>query len=54
MSNIIYTEKYRPNDINLMSLEKYNKLFINNILHMDSFPNLIFYGPPVQVKLQLL
>ena len=46
MSNIIYTEKYRPKDIELMSLDKYNKLFINNILSMDNFPNLIFYGPP--------
>ena len=46
MSNIIYAEKYRPTDINMISLDKYNKLFINNILLMDSFPNLIFYGPP--------
>lgn len=47
MNNTIpWVEKYRPKNLNTIILNPYNKKFINNIIEMNYFPNLLFYGPP--------
>jgi len=50
MNNIKQTtpwvEKYRPDTFDKIVLEKYNKLFLENIISMDMFPNILLYGPP--------
>ena len=41
-----WIEKYRPDNINNVILDKNNKQIINNIIKKKYFPNLLFYGPP--------
>jgi DNA polymerase III delta prime subunit len=41
-----WVEKYRPITFDNIVLEKYNKIFLQNIISNDSFPNLLLYGPP--------
>ena len=41
-----WVEKYRPETFNKIVLEKYNKIFLENIIVADKFPNLLLYGPP--------
>ena len=43
---IPWCEKYRPSDLNDIVLSENNKLFFNNILEKNIFPNLLLYGPP--------
>lgn len=38
-------EKYRPNSIEEVFLDKKNETSINNFIETNSFPNLLFYGP---------
>ena len=46
MSNIPWTEKYRPTMLDNIILDNDNKQIFNNILSMKTFPNLLLYGPP--------
>ena len=41
-----WIEKYRPQDINDVLLDVYNKDIITNIIKKKYFPNLLLYGPP--------
>ena len=41
-----WVEKYRPQTLNDVVLDKTNKEILNNILKKKYFPNLLFYGPP--------
>lgn len=41
-----WVEKYRPETFNKIVLEKYNKIFLENIISANKFPNLLLYGPP--------
>ena len=41
-----WVEKYRPNNLNDIVLEKNNKKIFNNMIDKNIFPNLLFYGPP--------
>lgn len=43
---IPWIEKYRPNSLNTIILDKINKKILNNIINTNYFPNLLFYGPP--------
>ena len=45
-NDIPWVEKYRPNNINSIILDDYNKKFINNIIQNKIYPNLLLYGPP--------
>ena len=44
--NIPYVEKYRPDKMDDIVLDDYNKKIFNNILKQEVFPNLLIYGPP--------
>ena len=46
MAKNIYTEKYRPIDLDTMNMNKINKDILINIIERNEFPNLLFYGPP--------
>ena len=46
MNDIPWVEKYRPTNINSIILDDYNKKFINNIIKIKTYPNLLLYGPP--------
>ena len=46
MKKIPWSEKYRPNLFENILLDESNKIFLNNILETNIFPNLLFYGPP--------
>jgi replication factor C subunit 3/5 len=46
MNEIPWTEKYRPNNFEDIILEENNKKLLNNIIDINYFPNLLFYGPP--------
>jgi len=41
-----WVEKYRPSSLSDVVLDDTNKKILNNILHKQYFPNLLFYGPP--------
>lgn len=41
-----WVEKYRPTSFNNIVLEKYNQIFLENIIKNNMFPNLLLYGPP--------
>ena len=43
---IPWVEKYRPNNLNKIILNKYNKILLNNIIKSNFFPNILLYGPP--------
>jgi replication factor C subunit 3/5 len=45
--NIIpWIEKYRPTHFNDIVLDPNNRIIFENIIHQNTFPNLLFYGPP--------
>jgi DNA polymerase III delta prime subunit len=46
VSSIPWVEKYRPVEFNEIILDSSNKLIFQNVLTLNSFPNLLFYGPP--------
>ena len=46
MNNNPWVEKYRPITLNTTVLDNVNKKILNNILLLNSFPNLLLYGPP--------
>ena len=46
MSSIPFTEKYRPNKLENIILDPYNRKILENIVNTSYFPNLLFYGPP--------
>lgn len=46
MAKNIYTEKYRPIDLDTMNMNKINKDLLLNMVERNEFPNLLFYGPP--------
>jgi len=41
-----WVEKYRPNILNDIVLDKINKNILNNILKMNYLPNILLHGPP--------
>jgi replication factor C subunit 3/5 len=41
-----WVEKYRPNILNDIVLDKTNKNILNNILEMNYLPNILLHGPP--------
>ena len=41
-----WIEKYRPENIENVILDNYNKTIIDNIISKRYFPNLLLYGPP--------
>ena len=43
---IPWVEKYRPTVFDDIVLEESNRRILENILHFEHFPNLLFYGPP--------
>ena len=46
MAKNIYTEKYRPCNLDKMNMDNINKDILFNIIDRNEFPNLLFYGPP--------
>ena len=46
MTNIPWTEKYRPNNFDNIILNTYNKSLLQNLLNRKKLSNLLFYGPP--------
>ena len=44
--NIPFVEKYRPNKMEDIVLDSYNKRIFVNILKRKIFPNILIYGPP--------
>ena len=44
--NIPWVEKYRPDNLESIVLSTNNKIFLNNIINFNYFPNIIFHGPP--------
>jgi replication factor C subunit 3/5 len=46
MNQIPWNEKYRPTDFEKIVLNEGNRIFFQNILKRNYFPNLLFYGPP--------
>ena len=45
-NNIPWVEKYRPTEFNNIILNNENKIFFNEILEKNIFPNILLYGPP--------
>ena len=49
MSNvhtIPWCEKYRPTQFQQIIMEPINRTIFENIIETQTFPNLLFYGPP--------
>lgn len=46
MSNIPWSEKYRPDNFDNIILNTYNKSLLQNLLNRKKLSNLLFYGPP--------
>ncbi len=46
MSKVPFTEKYRPNKLEEIILDPYNRKILENIVNTSYFPNLLLYGPP--------
>jgi len=44
--NIPWMEKYRPDNIENIILDKFNKRIVDNIISKNIFPNLLLHGPP--------
>jgi DNA polymerase III delta prime subunit len=42
----VWVEKYRPNNFDDIVLDPLNKKILKNIIDMNYFPNLLFFGPP--------
>ena len=49
-----WVEKYRPTEFKDIVLDATNKKILTNVIEKQYFPNLLFYGPLEQEKLQLL
>lgn len=45
-STMPWIEKYRPTHFDNIVLDPLNRIFFQNILTKQHFPNLLFYGPP--------
>jgi replication factor C subunit 3/5 len=43
---IPWVEKYRPNNLNDIVLDPFNKAIIDSIIETNYFPNILLYGPP--------
>jgi DNA polymerase III delta prime subunit len=43
---IPWVEKYRPNNLNDIVLDPFNKTIIERIIETNYFPNILLYGPP--------
>ena len=43
---IPWVEKYRPNNLNDIVLDPFNKAIIDSIIDTNYFPNILLYGPP--------
>lgn len=46
MNNLPWVEKYRPTEFDNIILNAENKIFFNEILNKNIFPNILLYGPP--------
>ncbi len=46
MSDIPWTEKYRPTHFNDIILEEENRILLENIIKNNKFTNLLLHGPP--------
>lgn len=44
--SIPWTEKFRPDNFDDIVLDPLNKVILQNIINMEYFPNLLFFGPP--------
>jgi replication factor C subunit 3/5 len=44
--DMLWVEKYRPNNFDNIVLDEWNSKILNNIINDSYFPNLLFYGPP--------
>ena len=42
----IWTEKYRPQSLEHVVLDEWNRKILNQIINTGEFPNLLFYGDP--------
>ena len=51
-SGVPFVESYRPKKFEEIVLDPLNKKILKNIIETSYFPNLLFYGPPEQVKQQ--
>jgi DNA polymerase III delta prime subunit len=45
-SSTPWVEKYRPQSIEHIIMDKYNRRFFESIIQTDHCPHLLFYGPP--------
>jgi DNA polymerase III delta prime subunit len=45
-NGFVFTEKYRPKNLEDIVLDPLNKKIFENIISTGYFPNLLFYGPP--------
>jgi replication factor C subunit 3/5 len=45
-NGFVFTEKYRPKNLDEIVLDPLNKQIFENIINTGYFPNLLFYGPP--------
>jgi replication factor C subunit 3/5 len=45
-NGFVFTEKYRPKNLEDSVLDPLNKKIFENIISTGYFPNLLFYGPP--------
>ena len=41
-----WCEKYRPVNMESIVLDPFNKTIFHNIIEKNTFPHLLFYGPP--------
>ena len=46
MDDLTWTEKYRPDNFDKIILNSENRIFFNEILNKNIFPNILLYGPP--------
>jgi DNA polymerase III delta prime subunit len=44
--SIPWNEKFRPDNFDDIVLDPLNKVILQNIINMEYFPNLLFFGPP--------
>lgn len=45
-NDIPWVEKYRPDDLNSIILDTYNRKLLHNMISNKTYPNLLLYGPP--------
>lgn len=46
MTSIPWVEKYRPNTFDAIVLDDHTQEILQNMIEVNSFPNMLFYGPP--------